>query len=447
MTATLFARCSDSPAVRLGEQFYCTIGVNGLNGQRDGRLASAYALCVDRSPSMLQPAYPGGPERWILARDGARAALARLDDQVLVSLIPYSSQARTCWSGTAGDAKRRLDEVVALIEPPYDGMTNFEVALATAKNELGSVSVPGRRILLFTDGHATEGKGANDPNDLVPFRSLLADSGIFIDALGIGKETRTDLLELLVGNTGQLDYVAETEDDAKRLADKVLAALTAWDSTVGTLWLRVRVWPAFDVLEAWHWGPKGTRLKVVRKGEKGTDLEENLGAIGSDDRQQAALLLTLRAPRQAEFEVPLLTAAGDIRTGSDSTELLAVDGETFANLFIAVNERGGQRDPLMEEVRNACWLRERWMEKADQAKDRNERIKIYEDAIAEAKGLGNPDGIITSFQDTLDRLRAGQDPADVANVARSGSSQRKTLPRDLLRQDRQTPSEGAPKPF
>jgi hypothetical protein len=420
---------TDQHVVQQGGDFFCTIGVDGLGDADSAVRPPSYVLCVDRSGSMSEPAYPGGPTRFDIASVGLREALSRLNDSVTVALVGYAASASCVWEGDARDAKRDLVGITGLLGGP-GGATNFEAALLEAQGHIGRT--PNRRILLFTDGHATHGKGANDPTELAQMRDELGEAGIFIDALGIGRDCRTVLLEQIVGNTGCVLYAGETADEAARLGDTVSLAFAGWSSAVGSLHVLARVHPAFGVIDAWHSFPEGRRLPVPQKGSDGTRLGYNLGAIGIDERQRPVILLRIRAPRQLGEDLPLMQVKANLRTPEGERPIPSRAGESLVAASVTLSAEGGERDPQLRSVYDALVMRRELVDEIAAEKDPSKQMDIYQRGIDRAAEAGNPEGLVGEFKDAFARLKGGQNSHDVANRITTRSSKMHTPPRRQL---------------
>ncbi|MDY7226329.1 vWA domain-containing protein [Hyalangium rubrum] len=180
------------------------------------RAPVAVNLLIDRSASMR-----GAP--LVAAVEAAQALVAQAGPRDYIGLLAFDGMSEQILPVRAmePDAKAELAERLSSLETGSGTALHEAVDLGAAA--LRRVLVPGARpkLLLLTDGEPSVG-----PNAIVDFRQLgskVAESGVSLHALGLGRHYMPEILEALTGPSGTGFTHA---DDAEALPTTVASMVT-----------------------------------------------------------------------------------------------------------------------------------------------------------------------------------------------------------------------------
>jgi len=171
-------------------------------GSRAADVQRHIALCIDTSGSM-------DGAKIQRARDGASWVFGLLEDDDYVSIVAFDSDAELVMRPSRWGDIDRQDAMDAVETLTAGGSTDMFDGLRTAQNALEALDMRDdatrgtvvRRILLLSDGKDKH----NDPPD---FRDLAIDvdeSGIRVEAAGIGDEYNEDTIRTL-GTTARGEW-------------------------------------------------------------------------------------------------------------------------------------------------------------------------------------------------------------------------------------------------
>ncbi len=185
------------------------------------------ALCIDASGSMAGSKI----ER---ARDGASWVFGLLEDDDYVSIVAFDSDAELVMQPTRWGDIDREEASQAVDDLSAGGSTDMFDGLHTAQRALETLDVredasegtPVRRILLLSDGKDKH----HDPEEFCDLAIDIDESGIRVEAAGIGEEYNEDTIRTL-GTTARgewthLDGPGDIEDffgEAVEQASSVVA--------------------------------------------------------------------------------------------------------------------------------------------------------------------------------------------------------------------------------
>jgi Ca-activated chloride channel homolog len=180
------------------------------------RAPVAVNLLIDRSASMR-----GAP--LVAAVEAAQALVAQAGPRDYIGLLAFDGMSEQLLPVRAMDpeAKAELSERLSALETGSGTALHEAVDLGAAA--LRRVLVPGARpkLLLLTDGEPSVG-----PNSLADFRQLgakVAESGVTLHALGLGRHYLPEILEALTSPSGTGFSHA---DDAEALPTTVASIVT-----------------------------------------------------------------------------------------------------------------------------------------------------------------------------------------------------------------------------
>ena len=180
-------------------------------------------LVLDRSTSMQG-------EKMDLVKGAAIQVLRNLRQQDVLSVVSFSDRAEVIIPAAYYQDRARLEAKIQMIQP--GGATEIYQGLETGAKEVMR-SVDGKRInhiVLLTDGHTY-----GDEQMCLALASKLAEKGVGISGLGIGKEWNDIFLDVLATRTGGSSaYIAQPQDIKRLLLEKfnALAQTYADDVTL-----------------------------------------------------------------------------------------------------------------------------------------------------------------------------------------------------------------------
>ncbi|MER6038335.1 vWA domain-containing protein [Streptomyces sp. NPDC001835] len=421
---------ADRPTVPTGGSLLVAVGPPALPRPKPAT-PGAVVLALDESGSMDNPLAPGGPSRRALVGRGLAAAAAALGKQAPVHVVRFATRVETVYSGTAGD----LAADPSLARPPraVGGSTNVEAALAEAAGHLRGHPGP-RRIVLLTDGEATDGRRTAD--ELAVLGKELAAEGIHIDALGIGAEAHDTVLSALVGTTGQTAHAAASTAGAETFA-QTCADLVRWGSRAyvqgGTL--EVLVHPQWRVAEVRRTHPQSRVLATaVSPGPQGTSLVTlPLGAFGGE-RLRPAFVVELVAPATTEPAQQIVQAQGVVLVEG---ERLTLDGSSCADIRPEVAVPGSAyfaHDPTLGELVERARLQEAVDAMVSQL-PADQAARVYAEGATRARQQCLPE-LAEDFSDALRALDQGGDVRDVQSATRARATRARSQVADVLGETR-----------
>lgn len=180
-------------------------------------------IVIDRSTSMQG-------EKMDVVKATAIQVLRNLRPQDILSVVTFSDRAEVIIPAAFHQERAKLEARIQMIQP--SGGTEIFQGLDMAAMEVMR-SVDTKRInhiILLTDGHTY-----GDDQECLSLASKLAERGIGISAMGIGREWNDIFLDILANRTGGSSaYIAEPQDIKRFLLEKfnALAQTYAEDVTL-----------------------------------------------------------------------------------------------------------------------------------------------------------------------------------------------------------------------
>lgn len=166
-------------------------------------------LVLDRSTSMHG-------EKMDLVKSAAVQVLRNLRPQDILSIVTFSDRAEVIIPAAFLQDRARLEAKIQMIKP--GGATEIFQGLEAGAKEVMR-SLDSRRInhiILLTDGHTY-----GDEQQCLALASKLAEHGVGISGLGIGKEWNDIFLDVLATRTGGSSaYIAQPQDIRRHLLEK-----------------------------------------------------------------------------------------------------------------------------------------------------------------------------------------------------------------------------------
>ena len=162
-------------------------------------------LVLDRSTSMKG-------EKMDVVKSTAVQILRNLRPQDILSVVTFSDRAEVIIPAAYHQDRTRLEARIQMIQP--SGATEIYQGLETGVKEVMR-SLDSKRInhiILLTDGHTY-----GDEQECLALASKIAERGIGISAMGIGKEWNDIFLDVLATHTGGSSAFISDPKDIKRL--------------------------------------------------------------------------------------------------------------------------------------------------------------------------------------------------------------------------------------
>jgi len=198
-----------------------------LESPLEARLSPApplnVCLVLDRSTSMQG-------EKMDVVKSTAIQVLRNLRPQDILSVVTFSDRAEVIIPAAYHQDRTRLEAQIQMIQP--SGATEMYQGLEAGVKEVMR-SIDSKRInhiILLTDGHTY-----GDEQECLALASKIAERGIGISAMGIGREWNDIFLDVLATRTGGSSaFITEPKDIKRLLLEKfnALAQTYADDVTL-----------------------------------------------------------------------------------------------------------------------------------------------------------------------------------------------------------------------
>lgn len=184
-----------------------------LEAPTEARLSPApplnVCIVIDRSTSMQG-------EKMDIVKAAAIQVLRNLRPQDILSVVTFSDRAEVIIPASYYQERTRLESKIQMIQP--SGATEIYQGLELGAKEVMR-SVDSKRvnhIILLTDGQTY-----GDEQQCLALASKLAERGIGISGMGIGKEWNDIFLDVLATRTGGSSaYMAQPQDIKRLLLEK-----------------------------------------------------------------------------------------------------------------------------------------------------------------------------------------------------------------------------------
>ncbi|HLA08057.1 MAG TPA: DnaJ domain-containing protein [Anaerolineales bacterium] len=197
--------------IRLDEpqMFYVIVELQAPAARQKKSPPLNVALVLDRSTSMQG-------EKMDVLKATAIQIMRNLRPQDILSVVTFSDRAEVIIPAAYHQERTRLEARIQMIQP--SGATEIYQGLEAGVKEVMR-SIDSKRInhiILLTDGHTY-----GDEQQCLALASKLAEKGIGITSMGIGKEWNDIFLDVLSTRTGGSSaYIAEPRDIKNILIEK-----------------------------------------------------------------------------------------------------------------------------------------------------------------------------------------------------------------------------------
>lgn len=195
------------------EEAYVKVSLTADKMPSKSRPSVNLAIVLDRSGSM-------SGEKIRQAREAACAAIERLDEKDVVSVVTYDDVAETIISAQHVREKDAIMARVRQIEPR--GSTALFAGVTAGANELKKFIrfCEINRILLLSDGQANV--GPSTPDELGRYGAVLSKEGVAVSTMGLGAYYNEDLMTRLAQKSDGNSYFVENSDDLPRIFSREL---------------------------------------------------------------------------------------------------------------------------------------------------------------------------------------------------------------------------------
>ena len=209
------------------------------------RLPLNVALTLDRSTSMYED------NKLDYVKAAACEMIDELGEADTLALVDFGSDVNVSIGATPVKDKEKLKETVRGLRAK--GATNLYDALKAGANEVRKNLAPSQvsRILLLTDGEATEGVTEDDV--IAQAAEDLWGSSISVTTLGVGRDYPEEFLAAVASAAGGNHYYISSKEDCDRIFREELASLSSIVAKEVSLTVTT---------------PEGVASRVVNKGYK-----------------------------------------------------------------------------------------------------------------------------------------------------------------------------------
>jgi Ca-activated chloride channel family protein len=149
------------------------------------------------------------------AREAAIAALERLDERDIVSVVTYDNSARVVVPATKMSDRADIIESIRAIQS--GGSTALFAGVSKGAAELRKFLAKDRvnRVILLSDGLANV--GPSSPGELADLGRSFGKEGIAVTTIGLGTGYNEDLMAQLAANSDGTHAFAESASDLNRM--------------------------------------------------------------------------------------------------------------------------------------------------------------------------------------------------------------------------------------
>lgn len=207
------------PLLRAGEQQTTYLKVSVTGGEAptaEERAPINVAIVLDRSSSM-------SGEKLSRARDAAKLAIARLQNDDTVSVVTYDNVVEVLIPATKLTDKQSVYQAIEKITSR--GSTALFAGVSKGAEELRKFRKEEaiNRVILLSDGQANI--GPQSPKELGDLGASLAKEGISVTTIGLGNGYNEDLMNKLALNSDGNHSFVETPSELAQVFDQELGGL------------------------------------------------------------------------------------------------------------------------------------------------------------------------------------------------------------------------------
>ncbi len=190
------------------ESVVVKVALNGITAEATHRTAVNLAIVIDRSGSMTGTKIQR-------AKEAAIAAISRLDERDIVSVIVFDDTIQTLVPARRVRDKAAIANTIRAVQA--GGSTAIFGAVSQAASEIRKNAGGDRvnRILLLSDGQANV--GPSSPTELGRLGAALVKESVSVSTIGLGLDYNEDLMISLSGKSDGNTYFVENSDDLPRV--------------------------------------------------------------------------------------------------------------------------------------------------------------------------------------------------------------------------------------
>lgn len=156
-----------------------------------------------------------GKSKLQLVKEAALIALSNINENDIVSIVTFGSEARVLLKGVKGSEKALITSVIQGIR--CDGMTALFEGWKTGAQCVAENMREGflNRVLLLTDGQANV--GITSPDDICSSVRGLSDTDVTTSVFGVGNDYNEDLLQAMAESGDGNYYYIKSEADFEEM--------------------------------------------------------------------------------------------------------------------------------------------------------------------------------------------------------------------------------------
>ncbi len=300
---------------------FTVTGTDEGNGEK--RAAMHLVIAIDRSGSMAG-------KRLDNALAAARGAVARLNDEDMVSVVEYATDARLLVAPTTlspGNRERVLQSIAGITS---GGDTCISCALRKGIEALGGQRGMVDRVLLLSDGEPTT--GARDVEGLRLIADDVRRAGASVTTVGVDVDYNERIMAAIARESNGRHYFVENPSGLSAIFDAELEGLGKTVAREATLTLEPA--PGVELVEVMD-------RSFRRDGDR---LVVSLGTVAGGERKEVLVRARMRSPERGQRElVSAHLAFEDVQSGKNS--------DLDDRLVVAIVDRpkSDALDPLVEE--------------------------------------------------------------------------------------------------
>lgn len=366
-----------------GETFVM-LEVKGDTGKATARAPVNLALVIDRSGSMKG-------NRLRNAIQGAAAAIDRLNDGDVVSVITFDSRSTVLVPPTTIDASSRSRIRADVQGITLGGDTCISCGIDDALTQLERTSGRVNRMIVLSDGDATAGV-----RDIPGFRTMAQrarDRGTAITTIGVDVDYNEKIMTAIAADSNGRHYFVENDAALQRVFETESATLTTTIASAAEA--QIELAPGVELVRVFD--------RTFRR--VGNRIVVPLGSFGAGDTK--TILVKVRVPAEqegqqavADVDLTYRDHVGDSDGRCTGKLALAITGSTPSDLDAVVEGR-------VNRTETASTLREaNDLFQAGRFTDAKRKLEDRQQALAKAATEANGNAPAARKRDVDDDFKS-----------------------------------------
>ena len=321
--------------------------------------------------------------------------LPNLGPQDTVSIIFYASQAYHIATALPANQPDVIERHIESLTD-YSGGTNFEAALKMTQQVIKSCPNVTKRVLFLTDGNANYGK----PESINQMVSELAQQGVTIDSMGVGKDFNFSYMRNLSKPSNGFSELLDAPDNANALFESLL--VNTQRTVANNVFLSIMFPAGIRDIELYQQVPE-MRYYTAKLGQDGISrIELNIQTLRRDKRNIYILKANIDAPTQDNNQ-----KMAEIRLDFDIPSLNLTRQREACNIFVNFTDQKTHpmRDTSVDNLYYEAELTKlysQFVEIKDQ--DWQKAVALLQEMIQRVNTLGDNERL-TFYQQALTKLQ------------------------------------------